>query len=94
MRLGATFGVVTELRLCGLWPTILATCHAPSLVFQPLEISRVFMSRVWNLYGDSVDEAGGDLERGLITLYAYGIVLDLGAGHTDTLSTTSIIRGL
>lgn len=83
MRLNAAFGVVTELRLGlvgGLWPTILAVWHIPSLLFQPLEISRIFMSHVWDLYGNSVDEAGRDVKKGLITPHAYGVVLDLGAG--------------
>jgi hypothetical protein len=92
MRLNAAFGVVTELRLGlvgGLWPTILAIWHVPSLLFQPLEISRIFMSRVWDLYANSVDEAGRDVKKGLITPHAYGVVLDLGAGVS--LSTEMII---
>lgn len=83
MRLDAAFGVVTDLRLsfvCGLWPTVMAIWHVPSLLFQPLEISRIFMSHVWDLCGDSADEAGRAVKKGLITPHAYGVVLDLGAG--------------
>jgi hypothetical protein len=83
MRLGAAFGLLTDLRLFlfgGLWPTILVIWHAPSLLFRPLEISRIFMASVWNLYGNSVDEAGRNVKTGLITPHAYGVVLDIGAG--------------
>lgn len=83
MRLDAAFGVITDLRLGlvgGLWPTILAIWHAPSLLFRPLEISRIFTSHVWDLYGNSVDEGGRSVKKELITPHAYGVVLDLGAG--------------
>lgn len=83
MRLDAAFGVVTDLRIFlvgGLLPTILAIWRAPSLLFQPIETSRIFMSHVWDLYGNSVDEAGRDVKKGLITPHAYGVVLELGAG--------------
>ncbi|KAG1727873.1 hypothetical protein EDB19DRAFT_173248 [Suillus lakei] len=89
MRLDAAFGLVADLRLSlvgGLWPTILAIWHAPSLLSQPLEISRTFMSCVWDLYGNSVDEAGRNVKKGLITPHAYGVVLDLGAGHGHTVN--------
>ncbi|KAG1772459.1 hypothetical protein EV702DRAFT_1133990 [Suillus placidus] len=89
MRLDTAFGVVTDLRLGlvgGLWPTILAIWHAPSLLFRPLEISWIFMSHVWDLYGNSVDEAGRGVKKELITPHAYGVVLDLGAGHGHTVN--------
>jgi hypothetical protein len=38
------------------------------------------MASVWNLYGNSVDEAGRNVKTGLITPHAYGVVLDIGAG--------------
>ncbi|KAG2346167.1 hypothetical protein BDR05DRAFT_946229 [Suillus weaverae] len=89
MRLDAAFGVITDLRLGlvgGLWPTILAIWHAPSLLFRPLEISRIFTSHVWDLYSNSVDEGGRGVKKELITPHAYGVVLDLGAGHGHTVN--------
>jgi len=83
MRLTAALGLLTDLRLAtgaALWPTILAVWHAPWLLFQPHALSRLFMSHVWNLFGNGVDEAGRDAKQALITPYAYGVVLDLGAG--------------
>ncbi|KAG1900512.1 uncharacterized protein F5891DRAFT_1128413 [Suillus fuscotomentosus] len=79
MRLDAAFGVVTDLRLGfvgGLWPTIIAIWHVSYLLFQPLEISRIFIA----------DEAGRAVKKGLITPHAYGVVLDLGAGHGHTVN--------
>jgi len=36
---------------------------------------------VWKMYGRFVDEAGSEAKKVLITPYAKGIVLDLGAGE-------------
>ncbi|KAG0696368.1 hypothetical protein DFH29DRAFT_836942 [Suillus ampliporus] len=89
MRLAAAFALHTDLRLCivvGFWPTILAIWRTPSLLFRPMEISRIFMSRVWDAYGNAVDEGGRDVKKALITPHAYGVVLDLGAGHGHTVT--------
>ncbi|KAG1744948.1 uncharacterized protein EDB91DRAFT_1328250 [Suillus paluster] len=89
MRLAAAFSLHTDLRLCimvGFWPTVLAIWHTPSLLFRPIEISRIFMSCVWDSYSNMVDEGGKDVKKGLITPHAYGFVLDLGAGHGHTVN--------
>ncbi|KAG1737191.1 hypothetical protein EDB19DRAFT_1895895 [Suillus lakei] len=88
MRLSAAFGILPELYLAlqaGLWPTILAICHTPSLLFQPYELSHIFVSHVWKLFGDGVDGNAKATKQKLITPHAYGVVLDIGAGHGHTI---------
>jgi hypothetical protein len=85
MRLAAAFGLLPDFRFAigvALWPTILAVWRAPSLLFRPKGLSRLFMSHVWNCFGNGVDEAGRDTKQALITPYSYGVVLDLGAGES------------
>ncbi|KAJ8591981.1 hypothetical protein M405DRAFT_813450 [Rhizopogon salebrosus TDB-379] len=89
MRLAAAFALFADLRLAigaALWPTILAVWQAPSLISQPQALSRLFMSHVWNLFGNGVDANGRDVKQVLITPHAYGVVLDLGAGHGHTVN--------
>ncbi|KAG2125342.1 hypothetical protein DEU56DRAFT_743904 [Suillus clintonianus] len=89
MRLSAAFALFPVLYLAirvGLWPTILAICRTPSLLFQPNELSRIFMSHVWKVFGNGDDGKTSDTKQSLITLHAYGIVLDLGAGHGHTIN--------
>ncbi|OJA16115.1 hypothetical protein AZE42_13425, partial [Rhizopogon vesiculosus] len=84
MRLAAAFGLFTYLRFAigiALWPTVLAVWRSPSLLFRPQALSRLFMSYVWDVFGNGVDEAGRDTKQVLITPHAYGVVLDLGAGR-------------
>jgi fatty acid desaturase len=85
MRLAPAFALFADLRFAigaALWPTILAVWQAPSLIFQPQALSRLFMSHVWNLFGNGVDANGRDVKQVLITPHAYGVVLDLGAGES------------
>ncbi|KAG0693241.1 S-adenosyl-L-methionine-dependent methyltransferase [Suillus ampliporus] len=89
MRLAAAFGLLPELCLVistGLFPTILTVWRSPSLLFQPRELSRFFMSKVWNLYGNGVDGNAKGVKQTLITPHAYGVVLDIGAGHGHTIN--------
>ncbi|KAG1734103.1 uncharacterized protein EDB91DRAFT_1057077 [Suillus paluster] len=88
MGLAAAFRLLPELRLiigAGLWPTILAVWHSPSLLFRPHELSRLFMFHVWKLFGNGVDENARDVKKALITPHTYGVVLDIGAGHGHTI---------
>ena len=38
------------------------------------------MAHLWVVFGDGVNGAGKEVKDGLISPYAYGVVLDLGAG--------------
>lgn len=83
MRLAAAFRLLPDFRFAisvALWPTILAVWQTPSLLFRPQGLSRLFMSHIWNRFGNGIDEAGRDTKQALITPHAYGVVLDLGAG--------------
>ncbi|OAX38696.1 hypothetical protein K503DRAFT_770201 [Rhizopogon vinicolor AM-OR11-026] len=89
MRLAAAFGLFTDIRCAigiALWPTILAVWRSPSLLFRPQALSHLFMSYVWDVFGNGVDENGRDTKQVLITPHAYGVVLDLGAGHGHTVN--------
>ncbi|KAI9463906.1 hypothetical protein HD554DRAFT_2026814 [Boletus coccyginus] len=64
-----------------LWPTLNHICATPSLLFHPRAVARIFMSIVWTGFGAGIDESNAQLKASLITQNAYGVVLDLGAGH-------------
>jgi len=50
-----------------------------------MAVSRLFMAEVWENFGQLVDEGGRSVKEGLIPPNAYGVVLDLGAGHGHTM---------
>jgi len=82
-------GLLNDLRevlQCALPPTLLALWHTPALVFSPVTISRLFMAHVWNAAGNAIDEGGRDTKMNLLPGNAYGVVLDLGAGHGHTVN--------
>jgi hypothetical protein len=88
MRLSAAFAIVPQLYLAikaGLWPTILAISHSPSLLLQPHELSHIFMFHVWRFFSDGVDGNTRATKQKLITPHAYGVVLDIGAGESRPL---------
>ncbi|KAI0367926.1 hypothetical protein BV20DRAFT_970034 [Pilatotrama ljubarskyi] len=88
MKLSAAFSLLTDLRLAigtAFMPTLSALWTSPSLLWHPREISRIFMAHVWKLFGNGVDEGGRPVKQTLIPANAYGVVLDLGAGHGHTL---------
>ena len=62
------------------FPTFTTVFHTPSLLFKPRELSRIFMSHVWSVYGDGVDQNSHKVKTELVTPRAKGIVLDIGAG--------------
>ncbi|KAF9005059.1 S-adenosyl-L-methionine-dependent methyltransferase [Cyathus striatus] len=65
----------------GTWPTFKAILWNPTLLFRPTALSRVFMSHVWGMYGSSTDDNSRAVKEGLLTPYASGVVMDIGAGH-------------
>ncbi|KAG1774148.1 hypothetical protein EV702DRAFT_1200645 [Suillus placidus] len=89
MRLFAAFAILQDMYLAisaGLWPTILTIYHTPSLLLQPHQLSHIFMSHVWNLFSHGVDANARSTKQKLITPHAYGVVLDIGAGHGHTIN--------
>ena len=70
-------------------PTLIAVLKNPLLVFRPHEISRIFMSHVWKLFGDGVDGNGRPAKEELLPGNCTGVVLDIGAG--EHLSESNII---
>ncbi|KAI8976413.1 S-adenosyl-L-methionine-dependent methyltransferase [Trametes punicea] len=88
MKLSAAFSLLTDLRLAvqaACVPTLSAIFQSPSLLLHPSQISRVFMSHVWKVFGDGVDLNARPVKQSLIPGNAYGVVLDIGAGHGHTL---------
>ncbi|TFK38478.1 hypothetical protein BDQ12DRAFT_631017 [Crucibulum laeve] len=65
----------------GFLPTIRAIWRRPSLLLSVSAISREYMAHIWSSFGAGIDENGREVKKGLITPYAEGVVLDIGAGH-------------
>ncbi|CUA76497.1 hypothetical protein RSOLAG22IIIB_06302 [Rhizoctonia solani] len=57
----------------------------PRLLFRPSELSRLFFSFVWEKFAPLVDEGAREVKGSLVRPYAYGVVLDIGAGHGHTI---------
>ena len=83
MKISAAFAILQDLRFAAqaaFLPTVLAILKSPLLIVRPREVSRIFMSHVWKLFGNGVDEGGRPVKEELIRANASGVVLDLGAG--------------
>lgn len=63
-----------------LLPTLREIIRAPSLLLHPSKLSQLYMSFVWQIWGDGMDENTQGIKKALITPNAYGVVLDIGAG--------------
>ncbi|OCH85082.1 hypothetical protein OBBRIDRAFT_798538 [Obba rivulosa] len=90
MKLSVSLGLLLHLRWAlgvALPPTLKAIFHKPSLLLHPHEISHIFMSHVWlSGMGDGIDANAREDKTPLITPNAYGVVLDIGAGHGHTVN--------
>lgn len=64
-----------------LWPTIIRIFHEPSLLFRPQALSYIVMFHVWTFFAPYIDENSAVEKAKVITPYAHGVVLDVGAGH-------------
>ncbi|EAU83609.1 hypothetical protein CC1G_07982 [Coprinopsis cinerea okayama7 len=88
MKLSNAFSLLWDLLAAGriaLLPTLKDVLRSPSLIFRPQALSRTFMAYVWaNGFGNDTDAGGRPVKEHLITPNAYGVVLDLGAGHGHT----------
>ncbi|KDR71542.1 hypothetical protein GALMADRAFT_253876 [Galerina marginata CBS 339.88] len=84
MRLVNALSLLFDLRLAisiAIFPTLKALIWEPSLLLRPHALSRVFMANVWAGFANGTDEGGRLVKEQLITPNAYGVVLDIGAGH-------------
>ncbi|KAH7925389.1 S-adenosyl-L-methionine-dependent methyltransferase [Leucogyrophana mollusca] len=84
MQLSAACALLGQLRFViqtAFLPTAWAVLWSPSIILRPSAISRLFMSHVWAIMGDGMDENGREAKEELITEHAYGVVVDIGAGH-------------
>ncbi|KIJ47806.1 hypothetical protein M422DRAFT_163342 [Sphaerobolus stellatus SS14] len=87
MRFSIAFSVLEDLRLgfkASFMPAILAILKSPLLLFRPSALKRLMFFEVWKRYGGCADQGGTEVKKGLITPYAGGVVLDLGAGLGHT----------
>ncbi|KAI0699517.1 S-adenosyl-L-methionine-dependent methyltransferase, partial [Cerioporus squamosus] len=87
MRISAAFAILQDLRLAfqaAFVPTVIAVLQSPLLIIHPREISRIFMSHVWKMFGNGVDENGRPVKEELIRANSHDVVLDIGAGHGHT----------
>lgn len=86
MKLFAALALFPDLSFAikiALWPTIVTLWQNPFLLFRPRVLSQIFMSHLWVVFGNEVDKNGRPVKRKLITPYAAGVVLDLGAGTKE-----------
>ena len=98
MKLSAAFALFPDLRFAlrtAIWPTVMTIWWNPFLLFHPQVLSQTFMSHLWVVFGNGVDENGRPVKRKLITPHAAGVVLDLGAGtkqleHNDLFSNNQV----
>ncbi|KAL4065596.1 hypothetical protein V8B97DRAFT_2025732 [Scleroderma yunnanense] len=87
MALLQRFALLIDLALAlqiALLPTVKRIIHEPSLLFHPTALSRIFMAHVWTFFGPGIDENCTEVKKRLITPHAFGVVLDVGAGHGHT----------
>lgn len=84
MRLSAALSVIPELYRAlrsSLFPTLRDVWLNPTLIF---DVPRLLMTHIWVVFADPTNEGGRVVKEALITPYAKGVVLDLGAGHGHT----------
>ncbi|KAG8684181.1 hypothetical protein FRC09_015559, partial [Ceratobasidium sp. 395] len=65
--------------------TLGAIIARPGLLLRPATLSRLFFSFVWEKFAPLVDEGARGVKESLVRPHAYGVVLDLGAGHGHTI---------
>jgi len=82
------FSLFHDLRLAitaSIFPTLRALASEPTLILRPHALSQLIMANVWAALGPGVDEGGRQVKDQLVTLNAYGVVLDVGAGLGHTI---------
>jgi hypothetical protein len=88
LRLSVVSSILPDLWLAlkhGLPRTLRAIMAQPRLLLHPTALSRLFFSFVWETFASEVDKAAREVKESLVRPHAYGVVLDLGAGHGHTI---------
>ncbi|KAF8699679.1 Methyltransferase domain, partial [Rhizoctonia solani] len=88
LRLAPLYGLLPDLWLAikhGVPRTWGAIIAQPRLLLHPSELSRLFFSFVWEKFAPMVDEGAREVKESLVRPHAYGVVLDIGAGHGHTI---------
>jgi SAM-dependent methyltransferase len=88
LRLATLYGLFPDWWLAikhGIPPTWRAIIAQPRLLIRPSELSRLFFSFVWEKFAPMVDEGSREVKESLVRPHAYGVVLDIGAGHGHTI---------
>jgi hypothetical protein len=83
MRFSKIVAIVTDLRLSiqqAVRPTLMAIMKSPTLIFRPRALSQLFFYHVWTLFGPAWNTDTNEARSNLISPYAKGIVLEIGAG--------------
>ncbi|KAI0085231.1 hypothetical protein BDY19DRAFT_860621, partial [Irpex rosettiformis] len=95
MKLSKAFGILYQLahivRIAFL-PTLREITRTPWILAHPTQLSQLFMSFVWGFFGDVLDENSKGVKESLITPYAHGVVLDIGAGHGHTVNYLDVTK--
>lgn len=88
MKLTAALSILADFRVVvqtAFIPVFLAILDSPSILLRPKALSRLFLAKIWaGGFGAGVDVGAREVKEGLITPYAQGVVLDLGAGMFST----------
>ncbi|KAG8746473.1 hypothetical protein FRC10_004913 [Ceratobasidium sp. 414] len=88
LRLSPMFSIFPDWWLAvkyGVPRTLRAIIARPRLLLQPAALSCLFFSFVWEKFAPLVDEGGRGVKESLVRPHAYGVVLDVGAGHGHTI---------
>ncbi|KAG9122701.1 hypothetical protein FRC07_000802 [Ceratobasidium sp. 392] len=88
LRLSPLYGLLPDWWLAikhGVPRTLKAIIARPGLLLRPATLSRLFFSFVWEKFAPLVDEGARGVKESLVRPHAYGVVLDVGAGHGHTI---------
>jgi hypothetical protein len=83
MKLSNAFSLLQDLWIgatIALPPTLKSVLRNPLLLLRPAKLSRLYMDNLWVIFGDGTDSSAKATKEILITPYAHGAVLDIGAG--------------
>ncbi|KAF9261146.1 hypothetical protein L218DRAFT_906063 [Marasmius fiardii PR-910] len=79
--LGVSQGILNGLRFAFI-PTIIDVLQNPLCIFR---LSQTYMTHLWGVFSKHVDENVRPMKERVLSPYARGVVLDLGAGYGPTI---------
>ncbi|KAL0948389.1 hypothetical protein HGRIS_010971 [Hohenbuehelia grisea] len=89
MKLSAALGLLFHIQFTlqiALLPTLKALWQRPSLIFTPSALINIFMAHVWSFMAVHIDQNAKLEKAELLPSNAFGVVLDIGAGHGHTVN--------